>query len=158
MSGERKEYPFEKTFDVKFDESALKTFNDLIKEKGIRHFKLESDLYGILDVVSYEEYEKLQQKVEQLENTNDKISSALNSGEKEIDRLNNKIKEQNLLLIEFQDMEQRVKQLENIRKEAIEYIEKSMNNTQPFYQYLFGDENGKVENLDKLLNILNKGE
>ncbi|MBQ1551555.1 MAG: hypothetical protein IIZ67_05565, partial [Bacilli bacterium] len=63
MSEEIKEYPF----DVKFDESALKTFNDLIKEKGIRHFKLESDLYGILDVVSYEEYEKLQQKVEQLE-------------------------------------------------------------------------------------------
>ena len=41
---------------------------------------------------------------------------------------------------------------------AIEYIEKSMNNSQPFYEYLFGDENGKVENLDKLLNILKKGE
>ena len=37
---------------------------------------------------------------------------------------------------------------------AIEYIEKSMNNPQPFYEYLFGDENGKVENLDKLLDIL----
>lgn len=69
MSEEIKEYPF----DVKFDESALKTFNDLIKEKGIRHFKLESDLYGILDVVSYEEYEKLQQKVEQLENIRKEI-------------------------------------------------------------------------------------
>lgn len=50
-----------------------------------------------------------------------------------------------------------IKQLENIRKEAIEYVEKSVNNAQPFYQYLFGDEDGKVENLDKLLNILNKG-
>jgi protein-tyrosine phosphatase len=37
---------------------------------------------------------------------------------------------------------------------AIEYIEKSMNNSQPFYEYLFGDENGKVENLNKLLDIL----
>ena len=96
MSEERKEYPFEKKFDVKFDESALKTFNDLIKEKGIRHFKLESDLYGILDVVSYEEYEKLQQKVEQLE--------------KEIDRLNNIINELEKWLIEhideYRDMEQ----------------------------------------------------
>ena len=42
---------------------------------------------------------------------------------------------------------------ERIEK-AIEYIEKSMNNPQPFYKYLFGDENGKVENLDKLLSIL----
>jgi len=40
-------------------------------------------------------------------------------------------------------------------EKAIEYIEKSMNNPQPFYEYLFGDENGEVENLDKLLNILN---
>lgn len=38
---------------------------------------------------------------------------------------------------------------------AVEYIEKSMNNPQTFYEYIFGDENGKVENLDKLLNILN---
>ena len=37
---------------------------------------------------------------------------------------------------------------------AIEYIEQSIDNPQPFYEYLFGDENGKVENLDKLLNIL----
>ena len=39
-------------------------------------------------------------------------------------------------------------------EKAIEYIEKSMDNSQPFYKYLFGDENGKVENLDRLLNIL----
>ena len=81
MSEERKEYPFEKTFDVKFDESSLKTFNDLIKEKGIRHFKLESDLYGILDVVLYEEYEKLQQKVEQLENIRKEIKEYVKSKE-----------------------------------------------------------------------------
>lgn len=37
---------------------------------------------------------------------------------------------------------------------AIEYIEKSMNNPQPWHEYLFGDEDGKVENLDKLLDIL----
>ena len=37
---------------------------------------------------------------------------------------------------------------------AVEYIKTSMNNPQPFYEYLYGDENGSVENLDKLLNIL----
>ncbi len=37
---------------------------------------------------------------------------------------------------------------------SIEYIKKSMNNCQPFYEYLYGDENGKVQNLDELLNIL----
>ena len=47
----------------------------------------------------------------------------------EIERLNNKIKEQNLLLIEFQDMEQKVEQLEkenhrlnNIINELEKYI------------------------------------
>jgi hypothetical protein len=39
-------------------------------------------------------------------------------------------------------------------EKAIEYIKQSIDNSQPFYEYLFGDENGKVENLDKLLNIL----
>lgn len=41
---------------------------------------------------------------------------------------------------------------------AIEYVEKSMNNAHPFYEYICGDENGDVENLDKLLNILNGGD
>jgi len=61
------------------------------------------------------------------------------------------------IILDDADKTRQIEQLKNIIKEAIEYIEKSMNNTQPFYQYLFGDENGKVENLDKLLNILNKG-
>ena len=37
---------------------------------------------------------------------------------------------------------------------AIEYIKTSMNNPQPFYEYIYGDENEKIENLDKLLNEL----
>lgn len=41
---------------------------------------------------------------------------------KEIERLNNKIKEQNLLLIEFQDMEQKVDIYKSRCKKAIEYI------------------------------------
>lgn len=44
-----------------------------------------------------------------------------------------------------------------ILDKATEYVEKSMNNPQPFYKYLIGDENGGVYNLDKLLNML-KGE
>lgn len=43
--------------------------------------------------------------------------------------------------------------IERIDK-AIEYIKQSIDDPQPFYEYLFGDEDGKVENLDKLLNIL----
>lgn len=42
-------------------------------------------------------------------------------------------------------------------EKAIEYINYSIDNSQPFYEYLFGDEDGKVENLDKLLNILQNG-
>jgi len=44
--------------------------------------------------------------------------------------------------------------LDNRIDKAIEYIETSNNNPQPFYKYIFGDENGNVQNLDKLLNIL----
>ena len=148
MSEERKEYPF----DVKFDESALKTFNDLIKEKGIRHFKLESDLYGILDVVSYEEYEKLQQKVEQLEKELNQekeeyagLHKVLNNKEEEFE------KENYNNVVEISRLKRKVEQLENIRKEIKEYIEKQV----------VCCKNGDmlVElNVDDLLNILNKGE
>lgn len=58
---------------------------------------------------------------------------------------------------EFWYILENLKKLNNLQSKidkAIEYIEKSMNNPQPFYEYLFGDENGKVENLDKLLDIL----
>lgn len=49
------------------------------------------------------------------------------------------------------------KELKSRIDKAIEYIEKSINNPQPFYEYIIGDENGNVQNLDKLLKIL-KGE
>jgi hypothetical protein len=51
-------------------------------------------------------------------------------------------------------LQEQINNLQSKIDKAIEYIEKSMNNPQPFYEYLFGDENGEVENLDKLLNIL----
>ena len=59
--------------------------------------------------------------------------------------------------VEMICLENDVKVLESRINKAIEYIIKSMNNPQPFYEYLYGDENGKVQNFDKLLNIL-KGE
>lgn len=37
---------------------------------------------------------------------------------------------------------------------AIKYIKTSINNPQPFYKYLYGDVDGKVQNLEKLLQIL----
>lgn len=51
----------------------------------------------------------------------------------EIERLNNKIKEQSLLLIEFQDMEQRLKEKDNIineleRESYLGMIENTANN------------------------------
>ena len=87
------------------------------------------------------------------------FTDILKEKDKEIERLNNKIKEQNLLLIEFQDMEQKVEQLENIRKEAIEYIE---NNQTPISEptttlmKLYGRCLFE-RHCDDLLNILNKG-
>ena len=64
------------------------------------------------------------------------------------------VKELQRLYLEL--YEEVVKQDERIDK-AIEYIEKSLHNNQPYYKYLFADENGEVQNLDKLLKIL-KGE
>ena len=52
------------------------------------------------------------------------------------------------------EMKDKINNLQSKIDKVIEYIEKSMNNPQPFHEYLFGDEDGKVENLDKLLDIL----
>lgn len=49
---------------------------------------------------------------------------------------------------------QTLKNLQQRIDKAIEYIKKSMNNPQPFYEYITGNEDGGVENLDKLLSIL----
>lgn len=54
-------------------------------------------------------YERLEDYEEQI-----KKAKEYKNLEKEIERLNNKIKEQSLLLIEFQDMEQRLKEKDNI--------------------------------------------
>lgn len=153
MSEERKEYPF----DVKFDESALKTFNDLIKEKGIRHFKLESDLYGILDVVSYEEYEKLQQKVEQLEKEVNEYQKELEKADSITQSCIFQGKQESK--ISFRKCLNRLEQLENIRKEAI----KATKDVKQFVYDELVDRNvsGATETHCKimnLLNILNKGE
>ena len=50
--------------------------------------------------------------------------------------------------------EELVKYLQQKIDKAIEYIKKSMNNPQPFYHYLYGNNDGEVENLDVLLEIL----
>lgn len=69
---------------------------------------------------------------------------------KENERLNNKIKEQNLLLIEFQDMEQKLDIYKSRCKKAIYYIWKEI-------EQEYDEENDKwlKEKIDNLSNILN---
>ena len=77
--------------------------------------------------------------------------------EKALKELEKKDKVINDLLKRISDLEFEIEKQDKRIDKAIEYITKSMNKPQPFYEYLYGDENGEIENLDKLLNIL-KGE
>lgn len=71
---------------------------------------------------------------------------------KEIERLNNKVKEQNLLLIEFQDMEQKLKLKDNIINKLEEYLE----NRNSFFNEMFRDYGTYHDELEENENILNK--
>lgn len=92
--------------------------------------------------------EDLQQKVEQLEKEN-----------KELNRMC-ELYGQSLYNADLTKAEKKIEQLENIRKEAIEYVEKSkLNQLDTYCKYLhINFETEKIENLDDLLNILNKGD
>lgn len=47
-------------------EEQRKAMNELLKEMGVRHFKLITDLYGELDVVQYKEYQRLEEENQKL--------------------------------------------------------------------------------------------
>ena len=92
-------------------------------------------------------YEDLQQKVEQQEKENKELKE-------ENKRIFQNVNDDELLIsnamnyAELKKTEKKVEQLENIRKEAIKYIEKEIKDM-PL--------NGCKQRLTNLLNILNKG-
>ena len=105
------------------------------------YFKMNCDL-------SDEEVRKLLDYITNLQEENEEIKNT-------IDFIDNKYKNTinyNEKLIEYnQDYKLRI-------DKAVEYIKTSINNPQPFYEYLYGDEDGKIQNMDKLLNILTGGD
>ena len=100
------------------------------------------------EMLKVEEVDKLLDYITNLQEENKKLNIILQG------LANQKYEEQckNAKIVHI-DYVTKEKLQERINK-AIEYIENSINNPQPFYKYIYGDENGKVENLDKLLNIL----
>ena len=94
-----------------------------------------------------------------------KFYNELNIWNKELQQENERLKELNknaskVCMAEHRygvDKAEEARDYKSRCEKAIEYIKKSIDNSQPFYEYLFGDENGKVENLDILLNILQNG-
>lgn len=83
-----------------------------------------------IKVLSKKELELLLSYIEQIENLCNKYEQEHKTtfeiwkkDIKKLEQLENKNKENSLLLIEFQDMEQRIEQLENNRDKAIEYNE-----------------------------------
>lgn len=117
--------------DYKVREEIVET-NDIYHEIG----KIYSTSFTEIKRIDYQEIDEtkaLKRKIEQLQD--------------QLETLNT-LNQQNL----------KYKQILQSRiDKAIEYVEKSMNNPQPYYKYIFGDENGEVQNLDKLLIKL-KGE
>ena len=115
-----------------------------------------SEEYGLKFVVNGEDYDKikkslneqiedLQQKVEQLEKENKELRD-------ENKRIFQNVNDDELLIsnamnyAELKKVEKKVEQLENIRKEAIEYVQEKADYPISYYHCL-----------NDLLNILNKG-
>lgn len=92
----------------------------------------------------------LKEKVSLLNKELNKKDIRINEQDKEIERLNNKIKEQNLLLIEFQDMEQKLDIYKSRFEKANTYINEEIKKIQE-HQYSTG-----VRRLNKIQNILNE--
>lgn len=73
--------------------------------------------------------------------------------------LNGKLRTANNNLCEVEEfMYNQAKDYKTRNKEAIEYMNKSIDNHTDWYNYIHGDEDGEVHNLDILLNILQNGE
>lgn len=89
--------------------------NEKIKEI-LNTFKELTENYSESSLLDFEEYEIpcIQLKM---------ILDYITNLQQENDKLNNKIKEQNLLLIEFQDMEQKLDIYKSRCEKAIEYID-----------------------------------
>ena len=113
--------------------------------------------YGLKFVVNGEDYDKikkslneqiedLQQKVEQLEKENKELKYDCSCNFHDAEELNKKLME---IIDERNELDTKLIQLENIRKEAIDLINK--NSQYPTY-YLTGII------VKDLLNILNKGD
>ncbi len=109
--------------------------------------------------IHYKKTYDLQQKVEQLEKENKELKE-------ENKRIFQNVNDDELLIsnamnyAELKKAEKRVEQLENIRKEAIEYIENNWityNDSKDFTE--FNEELPVfIKEINILLNILNKGE
>ena len=106
-------------------------------KKGELQIKYAKDIYN------------LQQKVEQLEKENNELKRKNRANNDLVPYFKNKIKEKT----------KKIKQLENIRKEAIEYIENNWityNDSKDFTE--FNEELPVfIKEINILLNILNKG-
>lgn len=135
------------------EKGILKKIDDIFNycEEIDNHLpKEEQTGYSMLPDIFYirKEVHNLQQKVEQLEKENEELKE-------ENKRIFQNVNDDELLIsnamnyAELKKAEKRVEQLENIRKEAIEYIKSYKNDYAP---YELSD-----YNIREILNILNKG-
>ena len=141
------------------EEELKKEMEELVKNKMDTFIKCYKNgmIFGApTDIEFYEKIATLQQKVEQLEKENKELRD-------ENKRIFQNVNDDELLIsnamnyAELKKAEKKVEQLENIRKEAIDYVYKHIQ------EY---DADGTFNNLDEfdfiaspqvLLNILNKG-
>jgi beta-phosphoglucomutase-like phosphatase (HAD superfamily) len=49
-------------FSFEITNESKNAINEILKQQGVRHFKLYTDFYGELDVINYEEYQKLEEE------------------------------------------------------------------------------------------------
>ena len=67
-------------FSFEITNESKNAINEILKQQGLRHFKLYTDFYGELDVINYEEYQKLEKE-------KDKEIERLKAREEEISKM-----------------------------------------------------------------------
>ena len=146
------------------EEELKKEMEELVKNKMDTFIKCYKNgmIFGApTDIEFYEKIATLQQKVEQLEKENKELRD-------ENKRIFQNVNDDELLIsnamnyAELKKAEKKVEQLENIRKEAIEYVENNKETREHYEPYgtPMGNPNYTTTHIFgyyELLDILNKG-
>lgn len=116
-------------FNFEITNESKNAINEILKQQGLRHFKLYTDFYGELDVINYEEYQKLEKEkdkeIEKLNKENKILKEALYTiWNKEID-------------IDYDKLQKAINDIKNMQKEADKQLKNDL------HKMIFGSDDNE---------------